>query len=310
MKHLPCIRTRLLLLAASVLVAASAALSACDDGKTNDGGGKPAPPSLSVAPEMLELGSSAGAETALKISTRAAWTATADGEGFVLDKISGTGDAEIAVAASADNPEVTARELGRIVVVLAGTGTLPEPAEIPVRQLGRTAPEPEPEKRTITVDFGLGPEISVPALPVYSKTGEPVSGRREYVIEGCGFAVYADPEQNGKFGWIDNSQFSSALPEPTKGLYYSKLGAYIELPALEGFRLSQIVYTPTSSENEVELEIMDTDDRTVDHSMEYGENGTDRIFTMIGPAANTSYRIEVLKKNAQVARLELTYEAE
>lgn len=122
------------------------------------------------------------------------------------------------------------------------------------------------------------------------------------------FAVYADGAVNGKYFLVDNAQYSAAIPEPNKGLYFSKEGAYIEFPAIAGKALSEVVCTPTISANaDVELEICDTQDAMENHTLDHTDDGSLR-FTLIDPAANTRYRIEVInKKNAQAARLQLTY---
>ena len=48
---------------------------------------------------------------------------------------------------------------------------------------------------------------------------------------------------NGKFFWNDQSSYEGAnLEEPNKALYFSKEGAYIEFPAVDGKTLSKIEY--------------------------------------------------------------------
>ena len=168
--------------------------------------------------------------------------------------------------------------------------------------------DPEPGEVVIALDFAEGPQIAAPALPASSS--ESLSGRTEYVMAGYPFAVYADKEMNGKYFWVDNSQYSTSIPQPNKGLYFSKLGAYIELPALTGKALVKAVYTSTTSANgEVDLELTDTEGSTVDQSILPGDDGLTQTFEPVTPEAGKCYRLTIVNtKNAQMARLTLTYD--
>ncbi|MDE6499814.1 MAG: hypothetical protein K2K83_03810 [Rikenella sp.] len=172
----------------------------------------------------------------------------------------------------------------------------------------KTDPKPEPGQVVIDLDFAEGPEIATPALPATS--AESLSGRTEYTIAGYAFAVYADKEVNGKYFWVDNSQFNASIPEPNKGLYFSKLGAYVELPALAGKALVKAVYVSTTSVNAViDLNLTDTDGEMIDQSIVPGDDGLTQTFEPVTPEAGKIYRLTIANtKNAQMARLTLTYD--
>ena len=169
-------------------------------------------------------------------------------------------------------------------------------------------PTPEPGQVVIALDFAEGPEIATPALPATSE--ESLSGRTEYTMAGYTFAVYADKEVNGKYFWVDNSQYNANIPEPNKGLYFSKLGAYVELPALAGKALAKAVYVSTTSANgEVNLNLTDTEGVMIDQSIVPGDDGLTQTFEPVTPEAGKIYRLTIANtKNAQMARLTLTYD--
>jgi len=169
-------------------------------------------------------------------------------------------------------------------------------------------PDPQPGRTVVAIDFAEGPGIATPALPGSSE--QSLTGRGEYLIAGHTFAVYADSEVNGKYFWVDNAQYSAHIPEPNKGLFFSKSGAYFELPAIAGKALVEAVYTSTTSANsDVEIELTDTDGAMIDQTVTPHDDGLTQTFAPVAPQAGMRYRLTVVnRKNAQMARLTLTYD--
>ena len=161
---------------------------------------------------------------------------------------------------------------------------------------------------TLVADFTLGASVATPELPPYS-TDNFTTGRHEYTIGGYTFAIFVDPDEGGKFYWLDNKQFSPSIPDPAQGLFFSKLGAYVEFPAIAGKVLSEVHYLPTSQQNDVSLDLFGADDSEPQYTLDYGDDGT-WSYTLIDARENLRYRIEITnKKNAQLAKLKLVYAA-
>lgn len=171
---------------------------------------------------------------------------------------------------------------------------------------GNNQPVEPVEPVTLTIDFAEGPEITTPALPASSD--EAVNGRHEYTVAGYTLAVYADPEFGGKIFWNDQTQYYDA-PEPNKALYFSKEGAYVEFPAIEGLALTQIEYVSMAGAGATpDFNLTDTEGQSLDHAVDFADDGLGMTFTPLTPAKNTACRITILNhKNAQVARLTLRY---
>lgn len=273
----------------------------CND--NDDNGGKDAA-TLTVSPDALELGAEAGASATFTITTTATWTATVTGEGFTLDKTSGTGDAVVSVTASATNTDSKPAALGSVTIKAEGVdGT----KSVSISQSKATVvPEPTPSDVTIVVDFTQGAKVTTPELPPYSKT-DFVTGRHEYTVQGYKFAIFVDPNEGGKFYWLDNTQFGGTIPEPNKGLFFSKLGAYVEFPAIDGKTLSAVYYLPTTQQNNVELDLMGVDGSEAEYSLDFDDDGT-YVYELINAKVGMGYRIEIVNtKNAQLAKLRLDY---
>ncbi len=269
-------------------------LEAGNGGQEVDLGGSQAA-SLEVTPLDVTLGNASGATSTFAITTTAAWTATANGSGFTLDKTSGTGNATVTVTASAANTESSVKTLGSVLVAASGvTGT----KTVTVKQNG-TAPTPGGNE--IVLDFQQGPEIATPAIPTSKVTG-PVTAT--YTMAGYDFVVYA-PDA---YMFQDGSQYGTA--EPNKGLYISKQGAYLAFPAIAGKALQKVVVsTPNSSGSAIEIAINDASGVAAEGgtNQTIGSNET-VTFNLANTTENTSYRIEVMNsKNFQINKLELTY---
>lgn len=292
----------------------AAALTACgsddkgdDPGSNPNPGGGPNPEALylRVTPETLTFdGDGTPADgSAFTVESNGTWQAAVDpGEDWVqLSAASGAGNGSVTVAI----PEPV-KGGGRAGVTFTARDAQGATETRQVFVVQKDPQEPGPGDLKIDLDFADGPKIADPALPGSSDAA--LSGRAEYTMDGYPFALFADATVNGKYFWVDNSQYSAAIPEPNKGLYFSKEGAYIEFPAITGKALAEVLYTATTSANgDVSLEICDTDDTMVNHMLDYTDDGALR-FTLVTPAANTRYRLEVVnKKNAQAARLVLTY---
>lgn len=291
----------------------AAALTACggdnngnDPGNNGNQGGGQTPEALylRVAPETLTFAADGTPVDGgrFTVETNGAWQAEADpAQNWVqLSATEGTGDGSVGGILSAGS-ETGGRAKVTFTARDASGNALSRKVFVVVKE-----PQTEPGGVKIDLDFALGPKIADPALP--GKSEEALTGRGEYTMDARPFAVHADGNVNGKYFWVDNSLYSAAIPEPNKGLYFSKQGAYIEFPAIAGKALAEVILTPTTSANGgVELEICDTEDAMVDHTLDYTEDGSLR-FTLVTPAANTRYRLEVVNtKNAQAARLQLTY---
>lgn len=269
--------------------------TACNDNDDNDKNTA----TLTVSTDDLVLGAKAGASETFTISTTAAWTATPAGEGFSLDKPNGTGDATVRVTATAANIGGDQKQLGSIVIAAKGVeGT----KTVVVSQSGDT-PEPLPEV-TVTVDFTQGPSVATPALP--NQKAEAATGLKEYTIQGRTFTFFADTEENGVFYWIDNTVFQPSLPEPNKGLYISKLGAYVKFPVIAGKILTKVSYLSTSSQSgDTQIDLLGADGEDI----QYTFDATSSTYELID-AVQTA-RLEITNsKNAQFAKLMLTYNAE
>lgn len=299
----------------AVLLFAATALAACgssddndkgpDNGGGGNGGGTPAALYLDVSPQTLTFdgeGKPVGAD-AFTVATNGTWQAAADPNAAwaVLSSASGTGDGSVAITIPA--PVAGG---GRAEVTFTARDAQGATATRKVYVVQQIPTAPDPVDYTIDLDFAVGPQIATPALPGSSADAQ--TGRGEYTIAGHAFAVHADKAVNGKYFWVDNAQYSPTIPEPNKGLYFSKEGAYVEFPAIAGKALVEVLFTPTtSSGSEVDLEITDTDDMTVPQTLDYADDGS-WVFTLVTPAADTRYRLEVVNtKNAQAARLVLTY---
>ena len=297
------------LLAALLLMLAPA----CSSDDNNDGnpeggnGGNGGNPSatLTVSPEKLTLGAATGASASVTVTTDAAWTATSTGEGFTFSPSEGSGNATILVKAAAANDDSEARQLGQITVTAEGVAT-----PVTVSQEGNT-PEPLPETVVITLDFALGPDITDPALP--SKSADALYGRHEYTIDGRMYAIYAEGgnTNNGKFFWNDQSSYEGAnLEEPNKALYFSKEGAYIEFPAVDGKTLSKIEYiNSTGARNSLPSFDVTTDQGvSLIPSIDIESDNSLLVFYPTKIALNTRCRLMIENhENAQPAKLVLTY---
>lgn len=288
---------------------------ACSSDDNNDGnpeggnGGNGGNPSttLTVSPEKLTLGAATGASAPITVTTDAAWTATSTGEGFTFSPSEGSGNATILVKAAAANEESSEKQLGQITVTAEGVG---EPCTVTVSQEGNT-PEPLPETVVITLDFALGPDITDPALP--SKSADALYGRHEYTIDGRMYAIYAEGgnTNNGKFFWNDQSSYEGAnLEEPNKALYFSKEGAYIEFPAVDGKTLSKIEYiNSTGARNSLPTFDVTTDQGvSLIPSIDIESDNSLLVFFPTEIAVNTRCRLMIENhENAQPAKLVLTY---
>lgn len=292
---------------AGLLLLTFAALAAgCNDNDNNDNnggnGGKDAV-TLTVAPNALELGAEAGATATFTITTNAAWTATITGEGFTLGKTSGTGDAAVSVTASAANTDSEPAALGSVTIKAEGfDGT----KSVGISQLNSPKPAPAPGDVTIVVDFAQGPGIATPALPSSSENA--LTGRHEYTIKGRSFAIHADAQDGGKFFWTDNSQYFDA-PEPCKGLFFSKIGAYVEFPVVAGKALTTIGYAFNNGAGKLpKMDITTPDNDLVDYMLDYADDQTGMTYTLLNPGVNVTYRLTVLsRENAQVSKFVLVY---
>lgn len=292
--------TGLLLLA---FVAFATGCNDNDDNGDNGGNGDKDAATLTVNPDALELGAEAGATATFTITTTAAWQATVTGAGFTLDKTSGTGDAVVGVTASAANNNSQPAALGSVTIKAEGVdGT----KSVGISQQNTSKPDPIPGDVTIVVDFAQGPGIATPALPSSSENA--LTGRHEYTIKGHSFAVYADAEDGGKFYWTDNSQFFDA-PEPYKGLFFSKIGAYVEFPVVAGKALTKIGYAFNNGAGDLpEMDITTPDDDFVEYSLDYADDGTGMTYTLLNPGVDVTYRLTILnRKNAQVSKFVLVY---
>ena len=257
---------------------------------------------LTVSPEKLTLGAATGASAPITVTTDAAWTATSTGEGFTFSPSEGSGNATILVKAAAANEESSEKQLGQITVTAEGVAT-----PVTVSQEGNT-PEPLPETVVITLDFALGPDITDPALP--SKSADALYGRHEYTIDGRMYAIYAEGgnTNNGKFFWNDQSQYD--VEEPNKALYFSKEGAYIEFPAVDGKTLSKIEYiNSTGARNSLPTFDVTTDQGvSLIPSIDIESDNSLLVFYPTKIAVNTRCRLMIENhENAQPAKLVLTY---
>lgn len=292
--------TGLLLLA---FVAFATGCNDNDNNGDNGGNGDKDAATLTVNPDALELGAEAGATATFTITTTAAWQATVTGAGFTLDKTSGTGDAVVGVTASAANNNSQPAALGSVTIKAEGVdGT----KSVGISQQNTSKPDPIPGDVTIVVDFAQGPGIATPALPSSSENA--LTGRHEYTIKGHSFAVHADAEDGGKFYWTDNSQFFDA-PEPYKGLFFSKIGAYVEFPVVAGKALTKIGYAFNNGAGDLpEMDITTPDDDFVEYSLDYADDGTGMTYTLLNPGVDVTYRLTILnRKNAQVSKFVLVY---
>ena len=258
---------------------------------------------LTVSTDALVLGGEAGESETFTITTTAAWKAVPSGEGFTLDKTEGTGDATVRVTAAAGNWDGYVKQLGSIEIAATNvdgvkTVSVSQDEITPVL----------PSEVTLVADFTLGASVATPELPPYS-TDNFTTGRHEYTIGGYTFAIFVDPDEGGKFYWLDNKQFSPSIPDPAQGLFFSKLGAYVEFPAIAGKVLSEVHYLPTSQQNDVSLDLFGADNSEPQYTLDYGDDGT-WSYTLIDARENLRYRIEITnKKNAQLAKLKLVYAA-
>ena len=293
-------------LLAALLLMLAPACSNSDNNDNNPEGGNGGNPSatLTVTPETLTLGAATGASAPITVTTDAAWTAAPTGEGFTFSPSEGSGNATILVKAAAANDDSEARQLGQITVTAEGVAT---PVTVTVSQEGNT-PEPLPETVVITLDFALGPDITDPALP--SKSADALYGRHEYTIDGRMFAIYAEGgnTNNGKFYWNDQSQYD--VEEPNKALYFSKEGAYIEFPAVDGKTLSKIEYiNSTGARNSLPTFDVTTDQGvSLIPSIDIESDNSLLVFYPTKIAVNTRCRLMIENhENAQPAKLVLTY---
>ena len=270
-------------------------LKAGNGGQQVDLGGSSQTVTLDVSPMEVTLGNASGATSTFTITTTAAWTATINGSGFTLDKTSGTGNATVTVTSSAAKTGTSAATLGTVTVAATGVSAS---KTVTVKQNGSS---PTPGGNEITVDFGQGPNIATPAIPTTKVTG-PVTAT--YTIAGYEFVVNAP----AAYFFQDGSQYGN--PEPNKGLYISKQGAYLAFPAIAGKSLQKVVVsTPTSSGSAIEIAINDANGVAAEGGMNQTINSNETVtFNLSNTTENTSYRIEVMNsKNFQINKLVLTY---
>lgn len=270
-------------------------LKAGNGGQQVDLGGSSQTVTLDVSPMEVTLGNASGATSTFTITTTAAWTATINGSGFTLDKTSGTGNATVTVTSSAANTGTSAATLGTVTVAATGVSAS---KTVTVKQNGSS---PAPGGNEITIDFGQGPNIATPAIPTTKVTG-PVTAT--YTIAGYEFVVNAP----AAYFFQDGSQYGN--PEPNKGLYISKQGAYLAFPAIAGKSLQKVVVsTPTSSGSAIEIAINDANGVAAEGGTNQTINSNETVtFNLSNTTENTSYRIEVMNsKNFQINKLVLTY---
>ncbi len=264
-------------------------------GQSVDLGGSSETPTLEVSPLDVTLNNTAGATKTFTVTTTAAWTATASGAGFTINPTSGTGNATVTVTASAANTVSSEKTLGSVLVSATGVSAT---KTVTVKQAagGNTPPA-----GTIVVDFQQGPGIATPAIPTSKVTG-PVTDT--YTIAGYEFVVNAP----AAYFFQDGSQYDT--PEPNRGLYISKEGAYLGFPAIAGKSLQKVVVsTPNSSGSGIMIAINDAEGLAAEGgtNQTIGSNET-VTFNLSNTLENTSYRIEVMNsKNFQINKLELTY---
>lgn len=252
---------------------------------------------LDVSPMEVTLGNASGATSTFTITTTAAWTATINGSGFTLDKTSGTGNATVTVTSSAANTGTSAATLGTVTVAATGVSAS---KTVTVKQNGSS---PTPGGNEITIDFGQGPNIATPALPSTKVTG-PVTAT--YTIAGYEFVVNAPVA----YFLQDGSIYNPPTPEPNKGLYISKQGAYLAFPAIAGKSLQKVVVsTPNSSGSAIKIAINDANGVAAEGGTNQTINSNETVtFNLSNTTENTSYRIEVMNsKNFQINKLVLTY---
>ena len=269
-------------------------LAAGNGGQVVDLGGSQTV-TLDVNPMEVTLGNASGATSTFTITTTAPWTATVNGSGFTLDKISGTGNATVTVTSSAANTGTSAATLGTVTVEAASVATS---KTVTVKQNG-TAPSPGGNE--IVLDFQQGPEIATPAIPT-SKVAGPATAT--YTMAGYDFVVYAP----AAYMFQDGSQYGT--PEPNRGLYISKQGAYLAFPAIAGKSLQKVVVsTPNSSGSAIEIAINDANGAAAEGGTDQTINSNETVtFNLSNTTENTSYRIEVMNsKNFQINKLVLTY---
>lgn len=292
------LRAPLRLLATVLLFAATA----CDNKNDNDN--KYPEATLEISADAVTLGAESGAAAEVGITTTAAWSAAVSGSGFTLDPQTGTGNTTLRISATEANPDTEARELGSVTITAAGADT---PRTVRVSQLG-AEPAPAPDPETLTLDFTAGPDILTPALP--SASADALNGRHEYTFEGYTLAIYADAAAKGKFYWNDQAQYYDA-PEPNKALYFSKEGAYVEFPAIDGLSLESILYVNSTGAGELPAFDLVTDTgAALNHSLDFADDGMSMTFTLLDDVTATPCRLTILNaKNAQVSQLVLTYAA-
>ncbi len=99
-----------------------------------------------------------------------------------------------------------------------------------------------------------------------------------------------------------------------KAVFLGKTGAYIELPAIEGYKLVNVVLSSSQSTGAANVAIKDASDAVIsggDAVTFKNSNPTDYTFDLPSTIANTSYRITVTNnKNAHIAKWVLTYKAD
>lgn len=273
-------------------------LQSGNGGQSVDLGGGSDTPTLEVSPLTVTLGKASGATKTFSITTTAAWTATASGSGFAIDKTNGTGNATVTVTTSAANTEASKKSLGSVVVALAGGASASQTVTVE-QEAGGSTPLPN----TIVADFNQGAGIATPAIPTSKVTG-PVTAT--YTIAGYDFVVNAP----AAYYFLDGSQYGT--PEPNKGLYISKQGAYLAFPAIAGKSLQKVVVsTPNSSGSAIEIAINDANGVAAEGGTNQTIASNETVtFNLENTLENTSYRIEVMNaKNFQINKLELTYSA-
>ncbi len=238
-------------------------------------------PELKVSNVLLDAENASTAVMTVTTGEGVAWTATTTGSGFTLSATSGTGSAEITVTASdAGGSEV--KDLGTVVVTLTATPSVSATAT--VQQKGTTtAPTTE-----ITLDFTAAPTSDFPTA------------------KGTTEGTYKIGDYSYKFSAADAFYYLSS----GKTLLIGKAGSYIELPAIEGKRLTKVVLTTSSgASKKVAVGIFSTDDTEVAAAQTLNELSSDFTFTPAGTATNTAYRIKVTNaNNAQFTKIYLQYE--
>lgn len=237
-------------------------------------------PYLSVSPETINVKASDTSAQFTVSSNIESWTCSVD-NGASVDKSSGSKNQTVKVEFAANTDTENAKTY--TVTVKGGDIT----KTVTINQGSASSGE----ELVIDVNFNEKKDYG---LPVGKANIEKNS--KTFTVDGYEFVASGD----GSNGFYYN----------TDGyLLFGKKGAYIQTPAIEGYKLSEItILTGKGASTNVMVGVFDTAGNQVVAPIKLETQNAEFKFTLTTPSANTAYRLQVdSAHNAQAQTLKFVF---